>query len=92
VPIIISATLTNLFDRPPVSIKFPASIKNGTAISGKESTDIIDPWARYTVGTPLAISPSNEAKPKAIAIGTPITKNTDKLPKSIKETLIKSHP
>ena len=70
------ANATILFDIPPVSIKFPASMKRGMAMIGQESSAENTRWAHTTIGIlGSKITKMNEPTPIANAIGIPIIKN-----------------
>jgi hypothetical protein len=76
------AKFTNRFEIPPWVIRFPARIKKGIAISGKESMPENIVWALIMSGTVLpnarVIRTDN---PRQIAIGTPIIRSIKKLMK-----------
>jgi len=80
-PTRLSAKERILFDIPPCSIKFPARIKNGIAISGKESSPVKAFCAIIIVGILLVkTSVSAVDNPRQIPIGTlsDIKKNKNK--------------
>jgi hypothetical protein len=87
-PIRVLAKLISLLDIPPLSIRLPASIKNGTAMKGNESVAVISLCGTTSSGTSLE---SNnvmlEARPSAKAIGIFSMKNIIKLPNNISATL-----
>src|SRR6266542_4446695 len=75
-PTSVSATLTMRFDSPPVFMISPASMKNGTAISGKLSAPLIRFCAMicasnmlswYIIATPQTSSANAIGMPSAIA-------------------------
>ena len=83
-PISALPNCTSRFEIPPASINVPAKMKNGIAISGKEST-AVNCRCRITVrgiSEPSQIA-SNPESPTAIAIGTPATKSTASVMKRI---------
>lgn len=75
-PNISLAKFTILFDIPPLSIKFPANIKNGIAIIGHESNAANILWGMTIKGIRSNNNIVNkELMPNPKTIGMPITKH-----------------
>jgi hypothetical protein len=87
------AKLISRLDKPPVSIKDPARIKNGIAIRGKESRAVNALCVRNAAGMSDRIKAVATAIPMAIAIGTPMKRQTNNTePNAILAVILKLPP
>jgi len=80
---------TSFFDRPPAVMRFPARIKKGIAISGKELIPVNMVWATITRGVCMPITMARtEANPRLTPIGTPSASSIKKLTNKIEVVLM----
>jgi hypothetical protein len=85
------ANLTRRSEIPPLDITFPARIKKGIAIMGKELTALNITWGAMDMSTVVKVQiEAKAAIPRAMAMGTPITNKRAKTPNKKRAKLITS--
>lgn len=86
------AKFTKRCEIPPLPMMSPARMKNGTAIIGKESTEVIKVLTRKsTLKVPVEIMVSSVAIPNEIAMGTEAITSSAKVANKINTDMITSY-
>ena len=78
---------------PPLPMSSPASTKNGTAMSGKESAAVTRPWAMYVgLTVPEVKMVTRLERPREIPIGSLRIRKMTKEPNKISVVIIDYPP